>query len=164
MKLNMFLVIIYVFFGLSSCSSDKSDETVNVLPQADVKYNYLDSELETIRLLNEYRVCIGLQVLEKNDHISYKCEEHDNYMITNNLVNHNGATARFDDIVKVLGAIKVGENVAYNYKTPQAALDAWLKSPEHKKNIEGDFNRVGISIRENKSNGRKYYTNIFAKI
>lgn len=164
MKSNIFFAIIYVFFSLGSCSSDKYDETINVAPPIDIKYNYLASELETIRLINDYRIGIGLKALEKNDFISYKCEEHNNYMSTNNLVNHNGFTARLDEIVKVLGAARVGENVAYNYKTSRAALDGWLNSPEHKKNIEGDFNQIGISIRENSISGKKYYTNIFAKI
>jgi uncharacterized protein YkwD len=63
----------------------------------------------------------------------------------------------------ILGAKKVGENIAFNYNTPQAVLDAWLNSPIHKQYIEGDFTHFGISIRLN-SEGKKYYTNIFMKI
>jgi uncharacterized protein YkwD len=63
-----------------------------------------------------------------------------------------------------LGALKVSENIAYNYNSPQGAFDAWLNSPEHSENIEGDFTNFGISIRENPVNHKKYYTNIFEKI
>ena len=117
-----------------------------------------------MKLINDYRVSIGLNSLEKINHISHKSEEHDNYMITNNVVNHDDFVARSENIISVLGAKTVGENIAYNYNSPQAALDAWLNSPGHKQNIEGNFTHFGISIRENPSNGKKYYTNIFARI
>jgi uncharacterized protein YkwD len=65
--------------------------------------------------------------------------------------------------MQVLGAKSVSENIAYNYNSPQAALDAWLKSPSHKANIEGNFTHFGLSIRVSED-GKKYYTNIFAKI
>jgi uncharacterized protein YkwD len=35
--------------------------------------------------------------------------------------------------------LRVGENIAYNYSTPQAAVSAWLNSPSHKENIVGNF-------------------------
>ena len=106
---------------------------------------------------------IGLNALEKNDYVSFKSEEHDNYMITNNVVSHDDFVARSEDIMKKVGAKTVSENIAYNYNSPQAAVDAWLKSPAHKANIEGNFTHFGLSIRVN-AEGKKYYTNIFAKI
>ncbi len=113
------------------------------------EYTYTATELQTMVLINNYRVSIGLNPLEKINHMSYKSEEHDNYMIANNVVNHNDFVARSENIMKVLGAKTVSENIAYNYSTPEAALNAWLASPGHKENIEGDFTHFGISIREN---------------
>lgn len=113
-------------------------------------------------LINSYRVGIGLNALEKNSYISIKSEEHDNYMINNNVVNHDNFVSRSENIIKVLGAKNVSENIAYNFNTPQSALEAWLKSPGHKEIIEGDYTNFGISIRVN-PDGRKYYTNIFIK-
>jgi uncharacterized protein YkwD len=84
-------------------------------------------------------------------------------MITTNVVSHDGFVARSENIMSVLGAKKVAENIAYNYSTSQAALNAWLNSPTHKENLVGDFTHFGISIRLN-AEGKKYYTNIFAKI
>ena len=85
-------------------------------------------------------------------------------MIKNNIVSHDNFANRSQNIIEVLGARSVSENIAYNYKTPQAAVDAWLLSIGHKENIKGNFTHFGISIRENPSNGKKYYTNIFIKI
>jgi len=84
-------------------------------------------------------------------------------MISNNVVNHDDFVSRSENIMKVLGAKNVAENIAFNYNSPQGALDAWLKSPGHKANIEGNFTHFGLAIRVN-AEGKKYYTNIFAKL
>ena len=167
MKRNLLsiLLLLSVIFTMNSCSSNVSEATpVEAKSQIVSNYTYSTSEIEVMKIINDYRVSVGLNPLEKINHISYKSEEHDNYMITNNVVNHDDFVARSENIINVLGAKKVGENIAYNYNTPQAAVAAWLNSPAHKENIEGDFTHFGISIRENPTTGKKYYTNIFAKI
>ncbi|WP_367770082.1 CAP domain-containing protein [Flavobacterium sp. WC2421] len=167
MKRNLLslLLLLAVIFTMNSCSSNASEATpVEAKSEVVVNYTYTASEIEAMDLINEYRVSVGLNPLEKINHISYKSEEHDKYMITNNVVNHDDFVARSENIIKVLGAKTVGENIAYNYNSPQAAVTAWLNSPSHKENIEGNFTHFGISIRENPTTGKKYYTNIFAKI
>ena len=167
MNLNLLRILLLgaIMITMNSCSSDSSENQVN--PKAVervVNYSYNSIELETMELINAHRVSIGLNRLEKINHMSYKSEEHDNYMIANNVVNHNDFVARSENIMRTLGAKAVSENIAYNYKTPKAVLDAWLASPGHKVNIEGNFTHFGIAIKEDPANGRKYYTNIFAKI
>ncbi|MCV9928914.1 CAP domain-containing protein [Flavobacterium sp. LS1R49] len=169
MKLRIHVLIFMVtLFAMNSCSSDSVASDSNAVSRISsgevTDYTYNQSELETMQLINEYRVSVGLKVLIIVNHISFKSEEHDKYMIANNVVNHDDFVARSENIIKVLGAKKVGENVAYNYNTPQAVLSAWLNSAGHKKNIEGDYTHFGIAIKEDSVNGRKYYTNIFAKI
>lgn len=150
---------------MNSCSSDTTEETADSTSAVIVEnYAYSDLELETMKLINDYRVANGLKALEKINHISFKSEEHDYYMIDNKVVSHDGFTERASNIMKVLGAKTVGENIAYNYNSPQAAVTAWLNSPAHKENIVGNYTHFGISIREDATTGKKYYTNIFAKI
>lgn len=164
MKSIRSLVFIFLLATMFSCSTDSVDANETSATEGLVtNYTYNDSELEVMQLINNYRLSIGLKALEKVNHISYKSEEHDLYMIANNVVNHNGFVDRSENLVSVLGASKVGENVAYNYKTSEAVLQAWLDSPGHKENIEGDYTHFGIAVKLD-SNGRKYYTNIFAKI
>jgi uncharacterized protein YkwD len=159
------ILLLTVVFTMNSCSSDASEAApVEAKSQAVASYTYSANELEAMKLINDYRVSVGLNALVQINHISYKSEEHDNYMITNNVVNHDDFVARSENIIKVLGAKTVGENIAYNFNTPEAALTAWLNSPGHKQNIEGNFTHFGIAIRENPTTGKKYYTNIFAKI
>lgn len=168
MKVKIFrlLLMFSVASIFNSCSSDSPtiQNTSTSLPLAAVPaYTYNSLENETLSLINTYRASIGLKTLEKNNYASFKSEEHDNYMINNNVVNHDFFSTRSQNIIETLGAKRVGENIAYNYSTPKAALTAWLGSPEHKQCIEGDYTHFGISIRIN-AEGKKYYTNIFIKM
>lgn len=167
MKANLLklMLLMTVIFTMNSCSSDSSEATADSTSAVIVEnYTYTNNELETMKLINDYRVSLGLKPLEIINHISFKSEEHDYYMIDTKEVNHNGFTDRANNIMKVLGAKTVAENIAYNYNSPQAAVNAWLNSPTHKENIVGNYTHFGISIREDATTGKKYYTNIFAKI
>ena len=163
-KLLRVLLLVAVVYTLNSCSSDTSEAPSSSTATMKVMdYSYDSSELEAMNLINTYRVSVGLNELKQINHISYKSEEHDHYMIRNNVVNHNDFVARSENLISVLGAKRVGENIAYNYNTPQSVVKAWLNSPTHKENLEGDYTHFGISIRTN-PDGKKYYTNIFVKI
>ncbi|SHG14948.1 Cysteine-rich secretory protein family protein [Flavobacterium segetis] len=167
MKLLSFrtFLLVSMIYSISSCSSDSVETSmVDAASEKIVSYSYSSLELETMNLINAHRVSIGLTPLEKINHMSYKSEEHDNYMITNNVVNHNDFVARSANIMKTLGAKTVSENIAYNYNTPESVVNAWLASPGHKENIEGNFTHFGLAIKTSPTNGRKYFTNIFAKI
>lgn len=167
MMRNMrFVAIVALLVAMSSCSADSAEGSENATTSQTVvaNYNYNDSEIESMKLINNYRVSIGLNALQGINHVSFKCEEHNKYMIENNVVDHNDFTARSNNIMSVLGAKKVGENVAYNYKTSEAALRAWLDSPGHKANIEGDYTHFGLSVSIDPKSGKKYYTNIFVKM
>ena len=163
-KLLRVLLLVAVVYSMNSCSSDSSETPSSSTATMKVMdYSYDSSELEALNLINTYRVSVGLNELQQINHISYKSEEHDHYMIRNNVVNHNDFVARSENLISVLGAKRVGENIAYNYNTPQSVVKAWLNSPTHKENLEGDYTHFGISIRTN-PDGKKYYTNIFVKI
>ncbi len=169
MKTNLLRLALLsvVIFTMNSCSSDKSEEAsleASNLTAKVVEYSYNDMELATMNLINEYRISQGLSTLERINHISFKSEEHDDYMIANKVVNHNDFVARSQNIIKVLGAKTVGENVAYNFNTPESVVAAWLNSPAHKENIVGNYTHFGIAIKADPVTGKKYYTNIFAKI
>ena len=84
-------------------------------------------------------------------------------MIAKKVVNHDLFPQR-SNIIEVLGAVKVNENVAYNFVSSNSALNTWLNSPGHKSNIEGSFTHFGISIRIDQTTGKNYDSNIFIKI
>lgn len=164
MKTNLLRAImpLVLILTLVSCSSD-STEDLTAADTTAKNYTYNEEELALLDQINDYRESIGLNALQPVEHISYKSEEHNEYMIAKNEINHDFFQERSKNIIAVLGASKVNENVAYNYATPASALHAWLQSPGHKANIEGNFTHFGASIRINPENGNKYYTNIFVK-
>lgn len=162
--LTLFALITISF--LTSCSSDSEsvdNPTTNTVATSTAKsYSHSTFELELLDLVNEYRVSKGLNALDIVEHISYVSSGHDDYMITTNTVNHDNFTDRKTNMQQVLGATRVGENVAYGFSSPEAALNAWIDSDSHRANLEGDYSHFGIAVKDN-SEGRKYYTNIFIK-
>ncbi|MBY0485984.1 MAG: CAP domain-containing protein [Flavobacteriaceae bacterium] len=156
------LVPMALVFTMISCSPDSKDEK-STPAQLITNYDYSADELQLATIINDYRASHGKNTLEIVNHISYKSEEHNEYMIDNNVVNHDYFEERSNNIIEVLGAVKVGENIAYNFSTPNAALYAWLNSPGHKANLDGDYTHFGISITVNPATGKKYYTNMFMK-
>ena len=149
-------------FTMISCSSNSTEE-VTSKPELIQDYTYNTDETELADLINEYRVSLGLNPLHLINHVSYKSEEHNEYMIANKVVNHDLFAQRSENIIEVLGAVKVNENVAYNFVSASSVLNAWLNSPGHKANIEGNFTDFGISVSIDAATGKKYYTNIFIK-
>jgi uncharacterized protein YkwD len=164
MKAKMFRVLLSlaIVFTMVSCSSDSSDGT-STEKRVVTSYNYNETELKLITLINNYRQTIGLNTLEVINHISFKSEEHNIYMIEHNLVNHDYFQERSDNLILVLGAERVGENIAYNYKTAENAFSAWMDSPGHRANIEGDYTHFGLAVTTDAQTGKKYYTNMFMK-
>src|SRR6187402_1827750 len=111
MKAKMFraLLPLAIVFTMVSCSSDQSEDTTS--QKIVTSYNYNDTELKLVTLINDYRASQGLNTLEVINHISYKSQEHNIYMIDNKVVNHDYFQERSKNLVQVLGAAKVGENI-----------------------------------------------------
>jgi uncharacterized protein YkwD len=146
-----------------SCSSDESTSPQGTDTAIVDTYDYNAAELKLITLINEHRASIGLNTLEKINYISYKSAEHNTYMMENGVVNHDFFQQRSQDLINLLGAERVGENIAANFISPEGALNAWLNSPGHKSNIEGDYTNFGVSITTDPETGNVYYTNMFIK-
>ncbi|NMH24434.1 CAP domain-containing protein [Flavobacterium sp. SE-s27] len=164
MKSKMFraLLILSIVFTTVSCSSDSSEE-VSTQEAVEVNYAYNQTESRIVELINNHRESIGLNPLEVINYISIKSEGHNEYMIEKQSISHDGFQQRSQNIIQVLGAEKVAENVAYNYATAESVVAAWKNSPGHRANIEGDFTHFGISVSVDEATGKKYYTNIFMK-
>ena len=165
-KIMHTMLFIAMFIAMNSCSATTAKDTESSTPPTALvaNYSYNDSELKIMQLINDYRVRNGLNALQKINHISYKCQQHNTYMIANHVLNHDGFSTRSRNIMQLLGAKKVGENVARKQKTPEAVVKAWLASPRHKENIKGNFTHFGLSVSTDPATGDKYYTNIFVKI
>lgn len=78
---------------------------------------------------------------------------------------HDGFEFRVINIKNILVVISAGENLAYNtgYLDPaHTTLELWQNSPEHKKNIEGNYNLTGVGVFIS-PDSFIYFTQIFVK-
>ncbi|WP_308219324.1 CAP domain-containing protein [Flavobacterium sp. NRK F10] len=157
--INLFALLFTIV--LTSCSAESVEDSITTT-ETQKNYSHSNEELEVLDLINTYRVNQGLTPLSIIEHISYKSNEHNNYMVSVNAVNHDGFEQRKVNFENVLGAYRVGENVAFGYSSPQSVVNAWIASSGHLSNIEGDYTHFGISITLD-AEGQKYYTNMFIK-
>jgi len=114
--------------------------------------------------VNLDRKSIGLKPLQLNKVESSLAEKHSRDMATGKVpFGHDGLNDRARAIQRQLGSVTaVGENVASGQMTAKEAVDGWLHSPGHKRNIEGDFTLTGIGWAGGK-NGMIYFTQIFSR-
>lgn len=150
------ILIILTLFILSCTKQDES--TTPIIHT----YQFSTNEIELLNRINNYRDSINLNTLQINQHISYICQEHNTYMIETGIINHNYFQQRVNNLQETLDAERVGENIGYNYQTPESTLAAWLNSPGHKQNIEGNYTDFGLSITQGITN-KIYITLILIK-
>lgn len=119
-------------------------------------------ENELFDLVNEHRKSLGLIELQFES-VSYSyAKEHTRYMIDKGQISHAHFGQRAKSISAETGASDVSENVAKDYDTVMEAFEAWLDSPSHRINVEGDYTHSALSILPNEG-GELYFTQIFIK-
>jgi uncharacterized protein YkwD len=114
--------------------------------------------------INQYRKSIGLNSLIWDKTISQQSRIHSANMANGKFpLGHDQFEQRAEMIMTKIAYSQVAENVAFNYGFTDPATQAvkgWLKSPGHKKNIEGKFDLAGVGVVKN-SKGEYYFTQIF---
>jgi uncharacterized protein YkwD len=119
--------------------------------------------VEIFKYVNEDRSEHNLPALQMNSIESQLAEKHSRDMATGKVkFGHDGFNSRAKTIQKALGSIEIGENVASGPMTAREVVDGWLKSPGHKRNIEGNFILTGIGYAHDKK-GDIYFTQIFSR-
>ena len=120
-------------------------------------------ETEILQFVNEDRKQHNLSLLQMNSRESALAFKHSEDMASGKVkFGHDGFNSRAKTIQRELGATEIGENVASGLMTAREVVDGWLKSPGHKKNIEGDFILTGIGYARDKK-GDIYFTQIFSR-
>jgi len=116
--------------------------------------------------VNKYRQSQNLPPLQLDVRISEQAKAHSQAMANGKVpFSHQGFEQRVNAIEKSIAYRSAGENVAYNqgYSDPATqAVQGWLKSPGHLKNIRGDFNLTGIGVVKN-NKGQYYFTQVFIR-
>lgn len=163
MKVSKLLPILafVAFFSFTSCSSEDLSENIEAIkignpPQAK------DIEIEILELLNEHRISAGLNSLGNNGTVKAVAFTHTDYMIEVDNVSHDNFFQRKQSLQANAEANVVSENVAYGFSSAESVVNAWINSPSHKDNIEGDYTDFDVSAEQN-NEGKWYFTNIFIK-
>lgn len=116
------------------------------------------------RLVNEFRQKQGLKPLTLDPIISAEAREHSADMArSGGRISHRGFDRRLQDIQKKIPYRAAAENLAMivGYDNPaRRAVAGWRESPEHRKNMLGDFSLTGIGIARGED-GRYFFTQIF---
>lgn len=61
------------------------------------------------------------------------------------------------------GAARIGENIAYGYRTANGVVRAWLNSPEHRHNLLNcRWRAIGVGLAES-SDGLRWWTQDFGR-
>ena len=164
--------------GLSSCAtsfeadireslpplSEKSSPSPVVQPSTSNEFAALEQSV--YQQVNQYRKSKNLPPLKWNPQITQEARNHSQAMASGKTpFSHDGFDRRVKAIDKSVAYRAAAENVAYNqgYSDPgKQAVQGWLKSPGHLKNIEGNFDLTGVGITKN-AKGEYYLTQIFIK-
>lgn len=114
--------------------------------------------------VNQYRQQHGLHPFKMDSRISKEAKKHSIDMATHSMpFGHKYFMSRMDRLHSQIKNTGAGaENVAYNYKDAQDVVKNWLKSPGHKRNIDGNYDLTGIGIARDQK-GKIYFTQIFLK-
>ncbi|HEY3321009.1 MAG TPA: CAP domain-containing protein [Planctomycetota bacterium] len=122
-------------------------------------------EQKIIELTNEQRKEAGLGTLKPCEMLLKAAREHSANMARQRKMAHELDGKWAPDRVKKIGYayFMVGENVAWNQKTPQEVVDGWMKSRHHRDNIlNKEFTEIGVGIVANEE-GEPYYTQVFGR-
>lgn len=174
MKNFIFLIILLCFAscqksitiiegdGGSSNSNPTRSENSNNNGPTNVDVNSYEKEIH--KLVNEHRNKLGKNTLQWHDFATVESQDHSQDMASFKVpFGHIG----FSDRVARIKAkdndtiLASGENVAQN-SSAKRAFNAWLGSPGHRKNIEGNWTHSGIGARKS-ANGSWYFTQIFLR-
>jgi len=123
-----------------------------------------DLEKAANQQINQYRASKKLPPLSVDSRITQQARIHSENMASGKVkFSHDG----FDGRAKAIAIPyqSVAENVAYNmgFSDPvRNAVDGWIKSEGHRKNMEGQFNLTGIGIAKN-AKGEYYFTQLFVR-
>ncbi|TJY37087.1 CAP domain-containing protein [Pontimicrobium aquaticum] len=152
------IIFCYVVVSLMVVSCSKENDLDSFENEANEISLTITQEI--LELVNLHRKSIGKQELIRNSDADNIAKGHTHYMINQGKISHDNFAKRFLELQDQVQAITAGENVAFGYANGKTVVDAWLNSPGHKANIEGDFVYIGIAAVKD-SNGAYYYTQLF---
>lgn len=119
------------------------------------------ADLSTVvQLVNDTRRRAGLRQLGTDPHLARVAHSRSAAMAAEHRLSHRG----WEGALRKAGLVDdtIGENVAYNYATPDAVMEGWMRSPGHRTNIlSRTFKRLGVGCVVDER-GHRWWTQDFA--
>ena len=128
------------------------------------KNKYNDYIYEVIQLVNMERQKVGLNPLEYDEDLTYAATRRSVENAYYNNFSHtrpNGTSCLtiFKEYSRQ-NYRRAGENIAMRQKSPLEVVQDWMESPGHKKNILGNYTKIGVGVAMDE-NGQLYWTQLF---
>jgi uncharacterized protein YkwD len=141
-------------------SDDKKDDK-----KPEVKLT--DDEEAVIELTNEERrkADKDLKPLKMNPQLMEAARKHAENMAAQDKLDHKLDDKEPVDRTKAAGYKSkfVGENIAWNQKTPKEVMKAWMESEGHRENILlPQYTEIGVATAKN-AKGERYWVQVFGK-
>jgi len=124
-----------------------------------VKASSLDTD-KLIDLTNTLRTQNSLPYLQYNEKLALAARAKAEAIMQSGQFAHDFENKKFSSWIKETNYeySHVGENLAIDFTDSQSVIDAWLASPEHRKNIlNPDFTEIGIAVLSGKFQGENTY-------
>jgi uncharacterized protein YkwD len=123
-------------------------------------------EARIVKFTNDNRVKNGCAPVRTEAKLTTAARAHSVDMAKKNYFSHTGKDgSTFLVRAKRSGyTTAISENIAWGYRTPEAVVTAWMKSPGHKANIVNcKAKSVGVGLGK-KADGTPYVTQIFGSV
>ncbi|MEB3342232.1 CAP domain-containing protein [Okeania sp.] len=129
---------------------------------------YNEMEQSVFNYVNQHRNSQNLPTLQWNYTIAEQAKIHAQQMASGQTTfSNNGFKERVEIISEKIPYKSAAENIAEEekngYNDPvRKAVVGWINSPEHRQNMEGDYNLTGVGIAQS-SDGTYYFNQMFIK-
>ncbi len=132
-------------------------------------------EQAVVEQTNQIRMANGLPPLKRVTGLDESARYHAADMSVNNYFNHNTlnrVNGKLTQVCDTWNRIEsyytdwqaLAENIAAGQNTPQMAMDGWMNSPEHRRNILSDsYWEIGVGFYEGRGEYRYYWDQNFGR-
>jgi len=136
---------------------------VAIAAPAQAATSFSTLQTQVVSLSNKERVKHGCKALPVNDKLLWAARGHSKYQAKTHTMTHTGAgNSSFITRSEAAGYhAPRSENVAYGYRSAPEVVNAWMKSPGHRRNLldcGAKSFAVGVAYA---SDGTPYYTQDF---
>ena len=162
-KLTLLMIFSILSLNLLACSRSTAPGDSTQATRSDDENNR-EMAKDILYYTNKFRASQGKPPLLLDATCSGQAFKHSKAMATGaTAFGHDGFEQRIANLTTVFGNIPgAAENVAYGNLDAEQVVNGWIKSPGHRKNMLGDFDRIGIGSAHSSRDPRIiYFTQVF---